>query len=98
MELSTGVVRGVEALIRWRDPGGGIVAPGEFIPLAEELGLIEAIGDWVLDQLVRQDQLWRSEGLELDLSFNLSPRQLWSPHLAEKILAKLGSGDSIPLA
>jgi diguanylate cyclase (GGDEF)-like protein/PAS domain S-box-containing protein len=88
VELSTGAVRAVEALIRWRDPGGGMVAPGEFIPLAEELGLIEAIGDWVLDELVRQDAMWRREGIELDLSFNLSPRQLWSPHLAEKILGK----------
>jgi diguanylate cyclase (GGDEF)-like protein/PAS domain S-box-containing protein len=96
VELSTGVVRAVEALIRWRDPGGGMVAPGEFIPLAEELGLIEAIGDWVLDQLVRQDAAWRREGIELDLSFNLSPRQLWSPHLAEKILGKLSAGDLDP--
>jgi predicted signal transduction protein with EAL and GGDEF domain len=48
VELTTGAVRAVGALIRWRDPGGGMVAPGEFIPLAEELGLIEAIGDWVL--------------------------------------------------
>ncbi|MEP7033197.1 MAG: EAL domain-containing protein [Actinomycetota bacterium] len=96
VELSTGIVRGVEALIRWRDLGGGIVVPGEFIPLAEELGLIEAIGDWVLDQLVRQDAVWRAEGIDLDLSFNLSPRQLWSPRLAEKILGKLEAGDLDP--
>jgi EAL domain-containing protein (putative c-di-GMP-specific phosphodiesterase class I) len=50
----------------------------------------------VLDQLVRQDAAWRREGIELDLSFNLSPRQLWSPHLAEKILGKLGAGDLDP--
>jgi diguanylate cyclase (GGDEF)-like protein/PAS domain S-box-containing protein len=88
--LEDRAVQGVEALIRWREPGGGIVPPGEFIPLAEELGLIEAIGDWVVEELARQDLAWREQGLELQLSFNLSPRQLWASNLAEKILARFG--------
>ena len=70
---------GVEALIRWPDPNGGLVPPGEFIPLAEEMGLIEAIGDWVVEEICRQDAIWRAEGLELEIGFNLSPRQLWQP-------------------
>jgi EAL domain-containing protein (putative c-di-GMP-specific phosphodiesterase class I) len=82
-------VTGVEALVRWREPGGGIVAPGEFIPLAEELGLIEAIGDWVTGELIRQDAEWRAQGIALDVSFNLSPRELWSSQLPERILGKL---------
>jgi diguanylate cyclase (GGDEF)-like protein/PAS domain S-box-containing protein len=89
VDLGDGHVTGVEALIRWQEPNGGIVPPGEFIPLAEELGLIEAIGDWVIDEMAKQQMLWAEQGLDLQTSFNLSPRQLWSPHLAEKILGKL---------
>jgi diguanylate cyclase (GGDEF)-like protein/PAS domain S-box-containing protein len=94
VDLADGRVIGAEALIRWQDVGGGIVAPGEFIPVAEELGLIEAIGDWVLDEVVRQQQIWRRDGLDLELSFNLSPRQLWAPHLAERILGKVRAMDA----
>lgn len=91
VELATGRVVEVEGLIRWPDPAGGLVAPGEFIPLAEELGLIEAIGDWVLGEVGRQRSAWQGEGLDLRVAFNLSPRQLWSAHLAEKIMVKLQS-------
>ena len=58
-------------------PSGGIVPPGEFIPLAEEMGLIEAIGDWVMDELHRAVGAVAAGGLDLEVSFNLSPRQLW---------------------
>ena len=89
IELDTGRMYGVEALIRWPEPSGGLVPPGEFIPLAEEMGLIEAIGDWVVDEICRQDAQWRAEGLELELGFNLSPRQLWQPDLVEKMVAPI---------
>ncbi len=79
---------GAEALIRWND-SHGIVPPGEFIPVAEELGLIEAIGDWVIDRIAEQQRAWRQAGLDLELSFNLSPRQLWTPRLAERVIEKL---------
>jgi diguanylate cyclase (GGDEF)-like protein/PAS domain S-box-containing protein len=93
VRLVDGSVDSVEALIRWRDPNGGITAPGEFIPLAEELGLIEAIGDWVIDELARQHNAWKEQGLDLTVGFNLSPRQLWSAHLAQKVIGKLqGAG------
>ncbi|HTG48041.1 MAG TPA: EAL domain-containing protein [Actinomycetota bacterium] len=95
-DIETGAVDSLEALVRWLDPNGGLVPPGEFIPLAEELGLIEAIGDWVLAELVRQQAEWASQGLDLRVGFNLSPRQLWSAHLADKILAKLRSGGVDP--
>jgi diguanylate cyclase (GGDEF)-like protein/PAS domain S-box-containing protein len=96
VNLSDGSVEGVEALVRWQDPTGGIVAPGEFIPLAEELGLIEAIGDWVIDAMAAQQRAWAAAGLDLTVGFNLSPRQLWSAHLADKVLAKLRAADVDP--
>ena len=61
-----------------------MIQPGEFIPLAEEMGLIEAIGDWVVEELSRQDALWRADGLTLEISFNLSPRQLWQADVVDK--------------
>jgi diguanylate cyclase (GGDEF)-like protein/PAS domain S-box-containing protein len=89
VRLDTGEVESLEGLIRWRDPNGGIIPPGKFIPLAEELGLIEAIGDWVIDEMALQQAAWRKLGLDLKVGFNLSPRQLWSPRLAEKIMEKV---------
>jgi diguanylate cyclase (GGDEF)-like protein/PAS domain S-box-containing protein len=89
VELATGAIKGVEALVRWQTEEGELIPPNEFIPLAEELGLIEAIGDWVVDEIVRQDEAWRRAGLALEMGFNLSPRQFWQPDLAERILARL---------
>ena len=93
IDLAGAKMIGVEALIRWPEPNGGLVPPGDFIPLAEEMGLIEAIGAWVIDEVCRQDRLWREQGLELDISFNLSPRQLWQDDVADRIVNPiLGSG------
>ena len=64
--------------------------------MAEELGLIEAIGDWVIDELGRQQGIWKAQGLDLNVGFNLSPRQLWSAHLSEKILSKLAAAEVDP--
>ena len=96
VELSGGKVVGAEALIRWHDVNGGIVPPGQFLPIAEELGLIESIGDWVVDEVGRQDAAWRAKGLELLLSFNLAPRQLWSAHLSEKLIGRLRDAGVAP--
>jgi diguanylate cyclase (GGDEF)-like protein/PAS domain S-box-containing protein len=96
VRLDDGAVEGLEALIRWEDPKGGILPPGEFIPLAEELGLIEAIGDWVISELARQHTEWRTAGVDVPVGFNLSPRQLWSAHLADKVMGKLREHDVDP--
>ena len=80
---------GVEALLRWKDPERGLVQPNEFIPLAEEMGLIGPLGDWVVEELFRQWRVWRDQGMEFIVSFNLSPRQLWHPGLVEKLLERL---------
>ena len=96
IDLGNGSVDSVEALVRWQQPNGGLVAPGEFIPLAEEMGLIQAIGDWVLEELARQHAEWREQGVHVAIGYNLSPRQMWTAHLAEKLLAKLAMYDVEP--
>jgi diguanylate cyclase (GGDEF)-like protein len=77
VKLETGRVTGLEALARWRDPDLGIVAPSEFIPLAEETGLIGAIGEWAVRAAVLQARAWREQGISGPrISVNLSGREL----------------------
>ena len=66
----------VEALVRWQDPEHGLIPPAMFIGVAEETGLIDGIGDWVLEALCAHGALWREQGFEPLLTFNVSPRQL----------------------
>ncbi|MEJ2360430.1 MAG: EAL domain-containing protein [Gammaproteobacteria bacterium] len=76
ISLQTGEVISIEALIRWEHPQMGILLPGEFIPLAEESGLIEPIGEWVLRAACKQFQQWRKKCVEpLRLAVNISSRQ-----------------------
>jgi diguanylate cyclase (GGDEF)-like protein/PAS domain S-box-containing protein len=96
IDLATGRMVGVEALIRWIEPDGTMVPPVEFIPLAEELGLIELIGDWVVRELVYQSQAWRELDIGLEVGFNLSPRQFWQPDLADRILSRIVDGGIDP--
>jgi diguanylate cyclase (GGDEF)-like protein/PAS domain S-box-containing protein len=92
VDIRSGKIVGMEALLRWMTPGGDMVLPGEFIPLAEETGLILALGDWVLAEACRQTLLWSREGLgEMKVAVNLSPRQLDQPGLAAKILSLIAS-------
>jgi len=94
VESETGRMIGVEALLRWEDPELGFVSPGQFIPLAEETGLIVAIGEWVAEELFRQAKAWREQGIELEeISFNVSPRQLWQPKLVETIFGHLEASE-----
>ncbi len=80
--LSTGAIVGVEALIRWQHPERGVVPPLDFIGIAEDIGLILPIGEWVLSTACRQLASWKKAGAPpLRLSVNLSPRQFQSPSL-----------------
>jgi diguanylate cyclase (GGDEF)-like protein len=76
IEMQTGRAVGVEALLRWRDPNRGVIAPSEFIPIAEESGMIQALGARVLRDSCRQVIAWHRQGLMLRLSVNLSVQQL----------------------
>ena len=77
VSLASGKLTGTEALIRWNDPEVGLVAPGRFIPILEETGLIFEVGRWALRQAVKQHLHWRAAGLPLvRISVNVSPLQL----------------------
>jgi diguanylate cyclase (GGDEF)-like protein/PAS domain S-box-containing protein len=85
-----GGVFGVEALARWRHPVHGDISPLKFIPIAEESGLIEALGSWVLEAACRQLGAWRAEGVaDLRMAVNLSAQQLRSPGLVQSVDALL---------
>ena len=75
VDIETGLIIGVEALIRWFSPELGLIAPGDFIPLAEETGLIMPIGDWVLRTACTQARFWQQNGLPIRVAVNLSSRQ-----------------------
>ncbi len=86
VDLAQNRIIGVEALIRWDRPGTGFVLPGDFIPLAEETGLIIPIGEWVLYSACRQMQRWLHDGLELQrMAINISPVQISRSNLPELI-------------
>ncbi len=89
VDLHSGAVVGAEALIRWRDPELGEVAPADFIPVAEDSGFIIAIGDWVLAQAVRQAGRWRQDGLSMPVSVNVSALQFQQADFVDRVAAVL---------
>jgi diguanylate cyclase (GGDEF)-like protein len=94
ISAKTGRLTGVEALLRWQHPEYGLVPPGEFIPIAEETGLIDAIGEWVLRTACAQMKSWYSQGLpRISVSVNVSSRQFRHERLAgtiKKVLEDTG--------
>lgn len=82
LDLETGAITGLEALLRWQHPTLGNVAPGRFLPIAEETGLIEPISDWVIRQACMQNKRWQDAGLApVRVAVNLSARELTRPDL-----------------
>jgi EAL domain-containing protein (putative c-di-GMP-specific phosphodiesterase class I) len=80
VHIRTGRIIGLEALLRWPHPERGLVSPKEFIPVAEELGLIHDLGAWILDNVVAQMAVWRERGLApQEIAINVSPLQLREP-------------------
>ena len=96
VDMVSGQITGVEALLRWNHPELGLVSPGQFIPLAEETGLIVPIGRWVLKEACAQNMAWQRRGLlPVTMAVNLSPRQFADAHLLHDVdEALLASGMS----
>jgi EAL domain-containing protein (putative c-di-GMP-specific phosphodiesterase class I) len=82
IDLTTGTMVSVEALLRWRHPDRGLLSPSDFVPLAEQTGLIVPIGAWVLEQACRQLVRWQRHAPSISLAVNLSVRQMLAPDLA----------------
>ncbi|PUA30900.1 MAG: diguanylate cyclase [Cellvibrio sp. 79] len=90
VDLQTGEMMGVEALVRWQHPDRGLVSPAHFIPLAEETGLIVPIGEWVLREACRQQKAWLDVGKRVGkVAVNLSPRQFRQKNFPGKVEAIL---------
>lgn len=90
LDIFTRRIVGMEALVRWNHPKSGIVSPIDFIPLAEETGLIVPLGEWVLRNACRQNKKWQNDGLKLlPMSVNVSPRQLESANLSDVLVSIL---------
>ena len=89
VDLTTGQVIGVEALVRWRHPELGLLPAGRFIPMAEETGLIIPLGEWILRQACRQASEWQAAGRPVPVAVNLSARQLGNGGLADLVESAL---------
>jgi diguanylate cyclase (GGDEF)-like protein/PAS domain S-box-containing protein len=105
VDLQTGRLAGLEALLRWQHPDRGLMHPAEFLAMTEESGLIVPIGAWVLEEATRQYVVWERErrergapSLSVGMSVNLSPRQLTQPNLIEQIAGTLDSSGIDPSA
>jgi len=89
LDIKSGQCKQVEALIRWQHEGLGLISPNEFIPLAEQTGMINILSTWVLDKVVAQQAKWRDMGIDIIVALNLSSTDLDSPHLAADVATKL---------
>ena len=94
VSIEDGATRGFEALLRWAHPGKGLISPLDFIPVAEETGLIVEIGEWVVSEALRQLASWRAAGIRPDgqdlfMAVNVSARQLQETALVEHVQAEL---------
>jgi diguanylate cyclase (GGDEF)-like protein len=102
MSLATGLIEGVEALLRWQDPERGLVFPGQFLPVLESSGMIVTVGEWVLRQAAEDCLRWRRAGLgPLRIAVNVSAQQIRRRSFVEQVLAAaqpcLGDGCGIDL-
>jgi len=101
VSLDTGTMTGVEALVRWEHPDHGLISPAEFIPIAEDNGLIVPLGSWVLQQAMEQAALWHREHPsrhDLHVTVNLSARQVQDPDLPVAVATALDALEMDPAA
>jgi EAL domain-containing protein (putative c-di-GMP-specific phosphodiesterase class I) len=98
VDLATGQITGVEALLRWTHPDYGMLPPAQFIPLAEETGLIVPMGRWVLKEACAQNMAWQRRGLRpVSMAVNLSPRQFVDENLLQDIDEALAASGMSPV-
>lgn len=96
VSLATGRIDSVEALVRWNHPERGLVLPADFIPYAEESGLIVPLGKWLMGAAARQAAAWMERGLHIRIAVNLSARQLRVPTIVEDFTAAMFSSGLSP--
>lgn len=97
LDVATNALVGAEALVRWQHPQRGMIAPGLFIPIAEESGLIREIGNWVMVEALRQNAAWRDAGLAVvPVAINLSTVQFKHPRLRETVAAAIAASGLPP--
>jgi diguanylate cyclase (GGDEF)-like protein len=97
VDTATGSIHGAEALVRWQHPERGLISPGEFIPLAEECGLIDAIGEWVVREACRQARAWQLAGMApMRVAVNLSAFQFRHGNLLHMIRSALHAAELDP--
>ena len=97
VSLRTGRCDRVEALVRWQHPQRGLIPPDDFIPLAEQTGLIKSLTQWVIHSALRQCRTWLDDGLDIAVGVNLSMRNLHDPDLVEQI-SELLAATGVPAA
>lgn len=96
VQLKTGCIYGVEALARWFHPELGLISPKEFIPIAEETGMIIPIGDWVLKTACKQNKQWQESGIDILMSINVSPIQFQDNFFPKKVKEVLDENQLSP--
>jgi len=96
VDVKTGSVCGVETLIRWQHPLKGMISPTEFIPIAEQAGMITPLTDWMIEAAFRQSHAWLEVGLKLPLAINLSALDLSDPMLIDRISTLIAAWDIAP--
>ncbi|HEX8988517.1 MAG TPA: EAL domain-containing protein [Rhodocyclaceae bacterium] len=96
VDLASGKVLGVEALVRWRHPSRGLLAPADFLPQIYKSNLIVRLGDWVVQEALAQWERWRSEGLDLPVSINVALRQLLHGSFVATLKAALERHPEMP--
>lgn len=97
VDLRSGGIQAVEALVRWKRGDGPLIPPARFIPIAESAGLIGAISEWVLKTAAATNRKWTQvTGKEIQVSVNYSAQQFWDPHLVDKIESQLEVADMDP--
>jgi EAL domain-containing protein (putative c-di-GMP-specific phosphodiesterase class I) len=89
VDMTSGVVIGLEALIRWQHPERGLVPPGDFLPLVEDHPMGIDLGEWVLESALSQMTTWRADGLDIPVSVNVSALQLQEPGFSQGLAALL---------